>query len=1059
MRRTLIEPSRRASIRDRFGTPLAVNRVQYNAAVVYSDIAAIAAVGYEWKNGRKIKYYKRRQHIRELALLLAGILQLDADELEDRIHAEAALYGHTPYIVKKDISEKQYYQLKIAEMSWIGLLAQRAPKRFYPQGKVAGDVVGYMGAIDNENYQAILQERQALQSYVSRRDAGESPDLPLGFGSPLEVRERLKEIEELAYSMSDSVGKSGLESFFEELLRGYRGKKRLYVDSKGHHLSELPGGQPPIAGRAIEVTLSTELQEFCEQLLAQNEQVRKSRVFKPHRKKRDLLPVKEPWIKGGAIVALEPNTGEVLALASFPRIDPNDFIPSGDPAINAQKNAAISQWFETDRYIGEIWDGKRAYTREIFQEVFKEQSISLTWENFLHFLFNEESAVKKGLEKIESIQDAVIAQRAAQKLSSMGDLQYILGLLYQEEGHVVEISTLPAAEKEAIEANLNRYAETVEGAKAVLDTYLKELKHPYDKVLLIDLCRLVVDEKHFSADLLQVVGTQTLGEYRSINQSFIRLVETIEDITKETFRSTLFKKWREENEKTFLKEKRLEESRACRYARPYTYYLRAKERELFRSFWQEYKADIVVAFLTEKVAAGVPDEVIDTLLKRRDELSSTPNPQCDYIFLQQKIASMDLIVLQAYLQSMRRYSELNRDLLGKYRQLRSNQNQREHHLASSFYPTYGFSYGRSLAYRQATPQGSIYKLVTSYGALVQRYLKNPLKLNPLTMIDQPMRLNGKWIVGYTVEGAPIPQFYKGGALPRTLSRVGEIDLVRALEVSSNSYFALLASDHYQNPQMLAEAGSALSFGSKTGISLPGEINGSLPKDLEYNRTGLYNFAIGQHSLVVTPLQTATMFTAIANGGKVFQPKLVQSISGSCSSQRFGYVNSLSLVGIDFPLFVATWPRIDCKRVEKIESIVKRQLLMPREIQQMLLEGMERVSKRYQNRALRKLELLPDSANAICAVHSVKGQVVGKTATAESVENWGPDREIGTRTYNHIWYGSIIYDNKETFYDKNGEPELVVVVFLRYGSFGSDAVPLAYQVAAKWREIKNRQSSD
>ena len=49
----------------------------------------------------------------------------------------------------------------------------------------------------------------------------------------------------------------------------------------------------------------------------------------------------QPWIKGGAIVAMEPNTGEILALASYPRFDPNDFIPARENEVKKNKQSSI----------------------------------------------------------------------------------------------------------------------------------------------------------------------------------------------------------------------------------------------------------------------------------------------------------------------------------------------------------------------------------------------------------------------------------------------------------------------------------------------------------------------------------------------------------------------------------------------------------------------------------------------------------------------------------------------------------------------------------------------
>ncbi len=1084
-RRIVIEPSRRATIRDRFGLPLAINKVQYHAAVNYSQIMTVPSVAYEaTTDGKRVKRYKRREHIRQLAELLATELHMDADTLEDNIHAEAAFYDHAPYIIKKDISEREYYRLKMLEASWPGLTAQVVPKRHYPYGRVAGDIIGYMGAIDANTYHGIVHERKALQAYIRERDNGEDPPLPEGIESPERARRRLKEIEELAYSINDFVGQSGIEKQFEGDLRGYLGKRRYYVDSKGNYLLELPGQRAPVPGRGITLALSIELQQYAEQLLAINDRLRTTRVSKPHRSEHEEVTSRDPWIKGGTIVALDPNSGEVVAMASYPRFDPNDFVPSGDSAIDGRKKANIRRWFESDSYIAEMWDGKRPLTRELYDATngFVEEEVALTWERYLSLMLYEQGDVVRGLSRLRNIHSAVTLQSAVDRLievSGQGNLCYLLNLLYQGEGHQPQNCPLPAAERERIEANLNLAAEDVEAIKKQLDPYLNSIKHTYDKVLLIDIVRTNLDADRFSRDLLQDVGGQTLAAYRRMNQAFNVVQDVVYGMSKELFHDVTFKEWRRANEKTYLKEKRREEALSHRYARPYTEYLNTKESELFQQFWTEHALNLVNLFLTGRISESVTAPFQEHFSSWYREIAQGAHGSVawrdDYLLLQSFLGDLTFSMAKRYLATMRSFQDLNRPLYGRYRHLKKQNGQQfEKHLAGAFYPTYGYGYGRSLAYRQATPQGSIFKIVTAYEALAQRYrsLKTSgedlSKLNPLRMIDQPMYLYDEWIVGYTMDHKPIPQQYKGGILPKTQVRnIGEVDVVRAIEVSSNSYFALLASDHLAKPTDLADAAKALSLGQRTGIALPGEISGRVPTDLEYNRSGLYDLSIGQHSLVVTPLQTSIMLAALSNGGKVLQPKIVNTIGGIEPSKQllYGqgndeYRESLLSAGIDFPLFLNSTERKRDKTPQQLSTTVTRQLFLPGSIRSMLLEGMYRVAHRHQTSGLwRFRETYHDQPEAVDAMLLLKDQIVGKTSTAESVEGFGPDRQVGTLTYNHIWFGSIIFDpigkqgEEIIFRDSYGKPELVVVVYLRYGTAGRDAIPLAAQVAAKWRHLK------
>src|SRR5262245_50897211 len=89
--RMLIEPARRASIRDRYNIPLAINKMRYQASVVYGQIRSLSSqVFIAAKEGTRRKV-KRGEYVGMLSSLLARELNLDAGRIEDLIHAKASL--------------------------------------------------------------------------------------------------------------------------------------------------------------------------------------------------------------------------------------------------------------------------------------------------------------------------------------------------------------------------------------------------------------------------------------------------------------------------------------------------------------------------------------------------------------------------------------------------------------------------------------------------------------------------------------------------------------------------------------------------------------------------------------------------------------------------------------------------------------------------------------------------------------------------------------------------------------------------------------------------------
>jgi penicillin-binding protein 2 len=109
---------------------------------------------------------------------------------------------------------------------------------------------------------------------------------------------------------------------------------------------------------------------------------------------------------------------------------------------------------------------------------------------------------------------------------------------------------------------------------------------------------------------------------------------------------------------------------------------------------------------------------------------------------------------------------------------------------------------------------------------------------------------------------------------------GHISLRRALEVSCDTIFYRFAYEMWrENPRRhpMVKMARAFGFGRPTGVDLPGEAAGHLPKG-DWELPGYAaNFAIGQGEVLVTPLQLARAYAALANGGKVFAPRIAKRI--------------------------------------------------------------------------------------------------------------------------------------------------------------------------------------
>jgi len=153
----------------------------------------------------------------------------------------------------------------------------------------------------------VRMDAEAVRNYPN----GDLAAHVLGYTGEI-TQDELSSPEYEAYRMGDIIGQMGAEAAFEPMLKGEWGGQQVEVDSSGRVISVL-GDKPSISGNDVQLTIDLELQKLAEQALGDTK---------------------------GAIVAMDPHSGEILALVSRPAFDPNIFTTNITDAQWAQLQSA-----------------------------------------------------------------------------------------------------------------------------------------------------------------------------------------------------------------------------------------------------------------------------------------------------------------------------------------------------------------------------------------------------------------------------------------------------------------------------------------------------------------------------------------------------------------------------------------------------------------------------------------------------------------------------------------------------------------------------------------------
>ncbi len=273
-----LQPAR-GIIYDRNGYILAGNLASYNVVITPADLPdSEADIQNIYRRLAELIDVPASQGTVEDAKLVAecvpgpGIAQLV--ELGD------SLAPYRPVKIKCNVDEIIARIVRERAVDWPGVSIQVEPVRDYPTGSLTANVVGFLGPIP-----ATLEKTYRERGFVPNRD---------------------------------KIGYAGVEAALDPLLVGVPGRRVIQVDVAGKELRNLEPPIMPIPGYNVKLTIDTRLQAAAEAVLTTEIQSWNDYFGKIR-------------ISSGVVIAMNPKTGEILAMVTYPTYENNRmarFIPA-----------------------------------------------------------------------------------------------------------------------------------------------------------------------------------------------------------------------------------------------------------------------------------------------------------------------------------------------------------------------------------------------------------------------------------------------------------------------------------------------------------------------------------------------------------------------------------------------------------------------------------------------------------------------------------------------------------------------------------------------------------
>jgi penicillin-binding protein 2 len=218
--------------------------------------------------------------------LLGRILNMSEAEIRAKLKPDVKQLSHYSYQyvpIKKDVDPTTIIKLYESKMDLPGVEVDPVPLRYYANGELASHLFGYIREINEKE---------------------------------------LESLKNNGYRTGEIIGKSGLEKTYEPYLKGVDGGIIFEVDIHDRPLRRLEYREPQ-PGNNLFLTIDYKLQKVAEQALEEQFQYTQT-----HTKYKNA--------KSGLVVALDPRTGDILAMVSKPGFDPNVFVGPMTSAVAKQ---------------------------------------------------------------------------------------------------------------------------------------------------------------------------------------------------------------------------------------------------------------------------------------------------------------------------------------------------------------------------------------------------------------------------------------------------------------------------------------------------------------------------------------------------------------------------------------------------------------------------------------------------------------------------------------------------------------------------------------------------